>query len=123
MSHGIYFVSPELYSDGLLVRRGEKVQYSASSGELPRSFNLGGARISAADQRVLKVLWRHLRLHIDIKGCPLKRRRGHSPLKKSLRCEDSHARALLQLSQSAQAALFKLPGCRVSLDEYVISPG
>ena len=53
MSHGIYFVSPELYSDGLLVRRGEKVQYSASSGELPRSFNLGGARISAADQRVL----------------------------------------------------------------------
>ena len=54
MSHGIYFCLPELYSDRAARARGRKSQYSGFSEELPCPFNLGGARISAADQRVLK---------------------------------------------------------------------
>ena len=58
MTHGVHVVAPELYTHRLMLRRGEKVQYSPAPRELAGAFDLLRARIAASQQRRLHVLYR-----------------------------------------------------------------
>ena len=120
MRHGIELVAPELYPDGLLMGRGEKVQYTAPSGELARALNLGGADVAAAQQRVLQILRRHLRTHVYLKGAALKGLDRHGALEEALGCQYDCTSALPQLQERAQPALLKLSRGCIGLDKDVV---